>query len=153
MNVEAISEVIDAKLRYPNTALLYIEFDATQFQNIPIISCEPKGRIIRVPTTYDPVTRTYSGVWDGSFKWAHTNNPAWVFYNIVLADRFGLGHRIEVSQVDKWELYRIGQYCDQLIPDGRGGSGTEPRLPAMCIFSLRPRHLLYCVIWPPFFGA
>ncbi len=127
MNVEAISEVIDAKLRYPNTALLYIEFDATQFQNIPIISCEPKGRIIRVPTTYDPVTRTYSGVWDGSFKWAHTNNPAWVFYDIVLADRFGLGHRIEVSQVDKWELYRIGQYCDQLIPDGRGGSGTEPR--------------------------
>lgn len=66
-------------------------------------------------------------MWDGSFKWAHTNNPAWVFYNIVLADRFGLGHRIEVSQVDKWELYRIGQYCDQLIPDGRGGSGTEPR--------------------------
>ncbi|WP_145587372.1 host specificity protein J [Yersinia rochesterensis] len=127
MNVEAISEVIDAKLRYPNTALLYIEFDATQFQNIPVISCEPKGRIIRVPTTYDPVTRTYSGVWDGSFKWAYTNNPAWVFYDIVLADRFGLGHRIESSQVDKWELYRIGQYCDQLVPDGRGGSGTEPR--------------------------
>ncbi|WP_145586673.1 host specificity protein J [Yersinia kristensenii] len=127
MNVEAISEVIDAKLRYPNTALLYIEFDATQFQNIPVISCEPKGRIIRVPTTYDPVTRTYSGIWDGSFKWAHTNNPAWVFYDIVLADRFGLGHRIETSQVDKWELYRIGQYCDQLVPDGRGGNGTEPR--------------------------
>nr|WP_227728372.1 DUF1983 domain-containing protein [Yersinia proxima] len=127
MNVEAISEVIDAKLRYPNTALLYIEFDATQFQNIPVISCEPKGRIIRVPTTYDPVTRTYSGIWDGTFKWAYTNNPAWVFYDIVLADRFGLGHRIEASQVDKWELYRIGQYCDQLVPDGRGGSGTEPR--------------------------
>ncbi len=127
MNVEAISEVIDAKLRYPNTALLYIEFDATQFQNIPVISCEPKGRFIRIPTTYDPVTRTYSGVWDGSFKWAYTNNPAWVFYDIVLAERFGLGRRIEASQIDKWELYRIGQYCDQPVPDGRGGSSTEPR--------------------------
>ncbi|HFO2534975.1 TPA: DUF1983 domain-containing protein [Yersinia enterocolitica] len=127
MNVEAISEVIDAKLRYPNTALLYIEFDATQFQNIPVISCEPKGRIVRIPTTYDPVTRTYSGVWDGSFKWAYTNNPAWVFYDIVLAERFGLGRRIDTNQIDKWELYRIGQYCDQLVPDGRGGSGTEPR--------------------------
>ncbi|MDN0095843.1 host specificity protein J, partial [Yersinia rohdei] len=127
MNIEAISEVIDAKLRYPNTALLYIEFDATQFQNIPAISCEPKGRVIRVPTNYDPDTRSYSGVWDGSFKWAYTNNPAWVFYDIVLAERFGLGLRIDSTQVDKWELYRIGQYCDQLVPDGRGGSGTEPR--------------------------
>lgn len=127
MNTEAISEVIDAKLRYPNTALLYIEFDATQFQNIPAISCEPKGRVIRVPTNYDPDTRSYSGVWDGSFKWAYTNNPAWVFYDIVLAKRFGLGLRIDSTQVDKWELYRIGQYCDQLVPDGRGGSGTEPR--------------------------
>lgn len=127
MNTEAISEVIDAKLRYPNTALLYIEFDATQFQNIPAISCEPKGRVIRVPTNYDPDARSYSGVWDGSFKWAYTNNPAWVFYDIVLAERFGLGLRIDSTQVDKWELYRIGQYCDQLVPDGRGGSGTEPR--------------------------
>ncbi|MGP2409807.1 host specificity protein J [Yersinia sp. 2553 StPb PI] len=127
MNTEAISEVIDAKLRYPNTALLYIEFDATQFQNIPAISCEPKGRVIRVPTNYDPGTRSYSGVWDGSFKWAYTNNPAWVFYDIVLAERFGLGLRIDSTQVDKWELYRIGQYCDQLVPDGRGGSDTEPR--------------------------
>lgn len=127
MNTEAISEVIDAKLRYPNTALLYIEFDATQFQNIPAISCEPKGRVIRVPTNYDPDTRSYSGVWDGSFKWAYTNNPAWVFYDIVLAERFGLGLRIDSTQVDKWELYRIGQYCDQPVPDGRGGSGTEPR--------------------------
>lgn len=127
MNTEAISEVIDAKLRYPNTALLYIEFDATQFQNIPAISCEPKGRVIRVPTNYDPDTRSYSGVWDGSFKWAYTNNPAWVFYDIVLAERFGLGLRIDSTQVDKWELYRIGQYCDQLVPDGRGGSDTEPR--------------------------
>ncbi|EKN5942965.1 host specificity protein J [Yersinia enterocolitica] len=127
MNTEAISEVIDAKLRYPNTALLYIEFDATQFQNIPAISCEPKGRVIRVPTNYDPETRSYSDVWDGSFKWAYTNNPAWVFYDIVLAERFGLGLRIDSTQVDKWELYRIGQYCDQLVPDGRGGSGTEPR--------------------------
>lgn len=128
MRVEAVTEIIDAKLRYPNTALLYIEFDAKQFPNgIPQVVCNPKGRIIRVPDTYDPDTRTYSGTWEGGFKWAWTDNPAWIYYDIVLNERFGLGHRIDATQIDKWELYRIAQYCDQPVPDGKGGSGTEPR--------------------------
>ncbi|EPA3074171.1 phage tail protein, partial [Enterobacter cloacae] len=87
----------------------------------------PKGRIIRVPDTYDPETRTYSGTWEGVFKWAWTDNPAWIYYDIILNERFGLGQRIDATQIDKWELYRIAQYCDQLVPDGKGGSGTEPR--------------------------
>ncbi|WP_244881473.1 phage tail protein [Enterobacter kobei] len=89
--------------------------------------CNPKGRIIRVPDTYDPETRTYSGTWEGVFKWAWTDNPAWIYYDIILNERFGLGQRIDATQIDKWELYRIAQYCDQLVPDGKGGSGTEPR--------------------------
>ncbi|MDK1233709.1 host specificity protein J [Cronobacter turicensis] len=126
-NIEAYSEIIDAKLRYPNTALIFVSFDAKQFNAIPRISVRARGRQIRVPTTYDPVTRTYSGTWDGSFKWAWSNNPAWVFYDLVLSDRFGIGVRLDATQVDKWELYRIAQYCDQPVPDGTGGSGTEPR--------------------------
>ncbi|WP_180266717.1 host specificity protein J, partial [Enterobacter hormaechei] len=114
--------------RYVNTALLYVEFDAKQFPNgIPQVVCNPKGRIIRVPDTYDPETRTYSGTWEGVFKWAWTDNPAWIYYDIILNERFGLGQRIDATQIDKWELYRIAQYCDQLVPDGKGGSGTEPR--------------------------
>ncbi|HGN8999402.1 host specificity protein J [Citrobacter freundii] len=128
MRVEAVTEIIDAKLRYVNTALLYVEFDAKQFPNgIPQVVCNPKGRIIRVPDTYDPETRTYSGTWEGVFKWAWTDNPAWIYYDIILNERFGLGQRIDATQIDKWELYRIAQYCDQPVPDGRGGSGTEPR--------------------------
>ncbi|HFN3507289.1 TPA: phage tail protein, partial [Enterobacter hormaechei] len=123
-----VTEIIDAKLRYVNTALLYVEFDAKQFPNgIPQVVCNPKGRIIRVPDTYDPETRTYSGTWEGVFKWAWTDNPAWIYYDIILNERFGLGQRIDATQIDKWELYRIAQYCDQLVPDGKGGSGTEPR--------------------------
>ncbi|MFM0837686.1 host specificity protein J [Citrobacter freundii] len=128
MRVVAVTEIIDAKLRYVNTALLYVEFDAKQFHNgIPQVVCNPKGRIIRVPDTYDPETRTYSGTWEGVFKWAWTDNPAWIYYDIILNERFGLGQRIDATQIDKWELYRIAQYCDQLVPDGKGGSGTEPR--------------------------
>lgn len=128
MRVVAVTEIIDAKLRYVNTALLYVEFDAKQFPNgIPQVVCNPKGRIIRVPDTYDPETRTYSGTWEGVFKWAWTDNPAWIYYDIILNERFGLGQRIDATQIDKWELYRIAQYCDQRVPDGNGGSGTEPR--------------------------
>ncbi|MFO6493535.1 TipJ family phage tail tip protein [Hafnia alvei] len=127
MNVEAYTEVIDAKLAYPNTALLYVEFNAKQFQNIPKVTCRPKMMIVRVPDNYDPVTRQYSGVWTGGFKWAWTDNPAWVFYDILISDRYGLGQRIDSTQVDESELYRIAQYCDQLVPNGRGGGGMEPR--------------------------
>lgn len=129
MVIEAITEVIDAKLRYPETALLFIQFDAKQFQNIPQVSCEPKGRAIRVPSNYNPETRTYTGVWNGTFKIAWTNNPAWVLYDLMINDRFSIGKRMKAENLalTKWDLYAVGQYCDQLVPDGRGGSGLEPR--------------------------
>ncbi|VVO17146.1 hypothetical protein PS691_03887 [Pseudomonas fluorescens] len=125
MQIAGFTEVIDAKLRYPNTALLYVEFSAEQFRNIPAVTLECKLRKFQVPTSYDPETRTYSGIWDGTFKLAWTDNPAWVTYGITTNDRFGLGRRIKPWQVDKWELYRIAQYCDQLVPDGKGAQ--EPR--------------------------
>ncbi|SSG18464.1 TipJ family phage tail tip protein [Klebsiella pneumoniae] len=115
MTLQSYTEVIDAKLRYPNTALLYIEFDSSQFNgSIPQISCEPRGRVIRVPDNYNPETREYTGVWTGGFKWAWTDNPAWIYYDIVIADRFGLGNRLSSANISKWTLYQIAQYCDQL---------------------------------------
>lgn len=125
--VQAITEVIDARLRYPHTALLYVSFNAKSFSNIPKISCKPKGRVIRIPQNYDPVARTYIGTWDGTFKWSWSNNPAWIWFDVLTEPRFGLGRRVTVDMLDKWELYRIAQRCDQLVPDGKGGSGTEPR--------------------------
>ncbi|PHN61913.1 TipJ family phage tail tip protein [Pseudomonas viridiflava] len=133
MLVAGLTEVIDAKLRYPNTALLYIEFDAEQFTNIPAVTVKCKARKWPVPSNYDPFTRTYSGVWDGSMKEAWTNNPAWVTYGVCIQDRFGLGKRIKPWMVDKWELYRIAQYCDQDVPNGVGG--VEPRF--LCDMNLQ----------------
>ncbi|MDM2753920.1 DUF1983 domain-containing protein [Citrobacter sp. Cpo221] len=125
--VQAITEVIDARLRYPHTALLYVSFNAKSFSNIPKISCKPKGRVIRIPQNYDPITRTYGGTWDGTFKWSWSNNPAWIWFDILTEPRFGLGSRVTPAMLDKWELYRIAQRCDQKVPDGKGGSGTETR--------------------------
>lgn len=133
MLVAGLTEVIDAKLRYPNTALLYIEFDAEQFTNIPAVTVKCKARKWQVPSNYDPFSRTYSGVWDGSMKEAWTNNPAWVTYGVCTQDRFGLGKRIKPWMVDKWELYRIAQYCDQDVPNGVGG--VEPRF--LCDMNLQ----------------
>ncbi|HEP0985462.1 TPA: phage tail protein [Enterobacter ludwigii] len=145
MTLQSFTEVIDAKLRYPNTALLYIEFDSSQFNgSIPQISCEPRGRVIRVPDTYDPETRTYSGTWTGAFKWAWTDNPAWIFYDLVVSDRFGLGHRLTAANIDKWTLYQVAQYCDQMVPDGKGGSGTEPRY--TCNVYIQDRNDAYTVL-------
>lgn len=145
MTLQSYTEVIDAKLRYPNTALLYIEFDSSQFNgSIPQISCEPRGRVIRVPDTYDPETRTYSGTWTGAFKWAWTDNPAWIFYDLVVSDRFGLGNRLTATNIDKWTLYQVAQYCDQPVPDGKGGSGTEPRY--TCNVYVQERNDAYTVL-------
>jgi predicted phage tail protein len=145
MTLQSFTEVIDAKLRYPNTALLYIEFDSSQFNgSIPQISCEPRGRVIRVPDTYDPETRTYSGTWTGTFKWAWTDNPAWIFYDLVVTDRFGLGNRLTAANIDKWSLYHVAQYCDQQVPDGKGGSGTEPRY--TCNVYIQDRNDAYTVL-------
>lgn len=145
MMLQSFTEVIDAKLRYPNTALLYIEFDSSQFNgSIPQIACEPRGRVIRVPDTYDPETRTYSGTWAGTFKWAWTDNPAWIFYDLVVSDRFGLGDRLTTANIDKWTLYQVAQYCDQMVPDGKGGSGTEPRY--TCNVYIQERNDAYTVL-------
>ncbi|MEX9933481.1 TipJ family phage tail tip protein, partial [Providencia stuartii] len=146
VTIAAVVEVIDAKLRYPNTALLFITFNARQFNNrIPKISVRPKGGLlIKVPTNYDPINRTYSGVWDGTFKLAATNNPAWVFYDLVLNNRYGCGDRINASQIDKWDLYKIAQYCDEMVPDGRGGDGKEPRF--LCDVYIQSQETAYTVL-------
>lgn len=133
MTIAGYTEIIDQKLCYPNTALLYIEFDAEQFQNIPSVTVKCKARRWPVPANYDPIARTYSGTWDGTFKQAWTNNPAFVTYGLCVEDRFGLGKRIKSWMVDKWEMYRIAQYCDQLVPDGVGGQ--EPRF--LCDMNLQ----------------
>lgn len=134
MVVTAIAEVIDSDLEYPLTAVGLLEYDAQTFDgSFAKISARMRGRIVRVPANYDPETRTYStsgagttgGVWDGTFKEAYTNNPAWVYYDLVLNPYFGLGNRIDSTMVDKWAIYRVAQYCDQLVPDGNGG--LEPR--------------------------
>lgn len=145
MTLQSFTEVIDAKLRYPNTALLYIEFDSSQFNgSIPQISCEPRGRVIRVPDNYDPETRAYIGTWQGAFKWAWTDNPAWIFYDLVITDRFGLGNRLTAANIDKWTLYQVSQYCDQPVPDGKGGNGTEPRY--TCNVYVQDRNDAYTVL-------
>lgn len=135
MNIAGYTEIIDQKLRYPNTALLYIEFDAQQFQNIPTVTVDCRAKRWPVPSNYDPESRTYNGVWDGTFKQAWTNNPALVTYGLCVEDRFGIGKRIKSWMVDKWEMYRIAQYCDQLVPDGQGGQ--EPRF--LCDMNLQGR--------------
>lgn len=129
LTIKSFTEVVDAKQSYPNTALLFVQFDSRLFGGgtIPRISVKVKGRIIRIPDNYDPETRTYSGVWSGAFKWGYTNNPAWVFFDIVTQDRFGLGNRVNANQVSKWEMYEIAQYCDVLVDDGTGAGTLEPR--------------------------
>ena len=131
--IAGYTQVIDAKLRYPNTALLFVEFDAEQFTNIPAVTVKCKARRWQVPSNYDPVARTYSGAWDGTMKEAWTNNPAWITYGVCTQDRFGLGRRIKPWMVDKWELYRIAQYCDQMVPNG--ADGVEPRF--LCDMNLQ----------------
>ncbi|MFB6349502.1 phage tail protein [Moraxella sp. ZJ142] len=120
MSVVAITEVIDAKLCYPLTALLAVKYDAESFSNIAKLSVRLRGKLIQVPSNYNPTTRTYNGMWDGTFKLAYSNNPAWVYYDICTHKRYGLG-----LTVDKWQLYQIAQYCDEMVDDGKGGK--EPR--------------------------
>lgn len=125
MYISAVTEVIDAKLSYPNTALLGLQYDAETFGNVAKVAADTKGRILKVPTNYNPATRQYVGMWDGTFKEAYSNNPAWIYYDICTADRYALGDRLSPFMVDKWSLYRLAQYCDQMVPDGLGGQ--EPR--------------------------
>ncbi|MDT1832009.1 host specificity protein, partial [Acinetobacter baumannii] len=125
MYVESFTEVVDAKLRYPNTALLGLQYDAETFGNVAKLAVDLKGRLLLVPTNYNPQTRQYTGIWDGTFKRAYTNNPAWIYYDLCTNDRYGLGNRLTPFMIDKWSLYRLAQYCDQSVSDGLGGQ--EPR--------------------------
>lgn len=126
IKMQSYAEVVDAKFRYPMTGLVYVEFDSELFPNaLPNISIKKKWKIINVPSNYDPISRTYSGSWDGTWKKAWSNNPAFVLYDLITNQRYGLDQRELGIALDKWSIYECAQYCDQMVTDGKGG--TEPR--------------------------
>ncbi|QVW27745.1 tail fiber protein [Hafnia phage Pocis76] len=126
IRVQSYAEVVDAKFRYPLTGLVFVEFDSELFPNrIPNMSTLKKWKLINVPVNYDPETREYSGSWNGVFKKAWTNNPAWILYDLITNQRYGLDQRELGIEIDKWSIYEAAQYCDQKVPDGHGG--LEPR--------------------------
>ncbi|MEO6147183.1 MAG: phage tail protein [Sulfuriferula sp.] len=134
--------IIDSKLRYPNTALVGLQIDASQFNAIPKRSYDVKMLQVSIPANYNPTTRVYTGVWDGTFVTAWTDNPAWCFYDLLTNSRYGLGEFVQAAQVDKWGLYAIAKYCDQLVPNGFGG--TEPRF--TCNLYLQTQAAAYTVL-------
>ncbi len=140
--IESNTELIDVKMKYPNTAYVGLKFDASQFSGIPVRGYFGKWRKIKVPANYDPIGRTYSGIWNGTFKIAWSNNPAWVYYDMLVNDRFGLGNRISEDQVNRYYLYQIAQYCDQMVSDGMGG--IEPRF--TCDIQLQVRTDAYIMM-------
>ena len=125
INWQSYVEIIDEKFAYPNTGLVALKVDARQFNTIPNVSVKLRGKRVQVPTNYDAATRTYTGLWDGTFQMAWTDNPAWIFRDIVVNDRFGVKRYVDSISIDPWYLYTISQYCDELVPNGSGG--TEPR--------------------------
>jgi predicted phage tail protein len=122
---QAYTEIIDENFAYPNTAVVGVKVDARQFDSIPAISMRVRGKRVQVPTNYDPAARTYTGLWDGTFKTVWTDNPAWIFRDIVINERYGVARYVPGITADKWYLYTVSQYCDEMVPDGLGG--TEPR--------------------------
>ncbi len=121
------TEIIDVKQCYPNTVLVGVQVDSEQFGSQQVSrNYHLRGRILQVPSNYNPQTRQYSGIWDGTFKPAYSNNMAWCLWDMLTHPRYGMGKRLGAADVDKWALYVIGQYCDQSVPDGFGG--TEPRI-------------------------
>ncbi|EOV3348769.1 phage tail protein [Edwardsiella piscicida] len=137
------TEIIDLQQRYPNTAVVGVRVDAEQFGSQQVtMNYHVRGRIVRVPSNYDPITRVYTGIWDGSFKPAYTNNPAWCLLDLLTHPRYGMGDRMGMADVDIWSLYAIAQYCDQSVPDGFGG--TEPRM--VCNAYLATQRKVYDVL-------
>ncbi|MBM3114540.1 host specificity protein J [Jeongeupia naejangsanensis] len=139
---QALTDIVDDKLRYPNSALCALAVDASQFSSVPTRAYDLYGLLISVPSNYDPLARSYSGSWDGTFKIAWSDNPAWVFYDLVTHPRYGLGDYVPEALVDQWALYEIAQYCDELVPDGFGG--MEPRF--TCNLYLQTRQDAYQVL-------
>ena len=125
MYVDALAEVIDVKLAYPYTAGIGLQYNAETFNGVAKVEFLKRGRIIKVPTNYNAETRQYTGIWDGTFKEAYSNNPAWVLYDLLTSKRYGLGHRLNASMIDKWGIYNHGRHCDEMVSDGQGG--LEPR--------------------------
>ncbi len=139
---DSYTGLIAAQLSHPNTAMVHLRVDAKNFSSIPNRAFHIRGIIVRVPTNYDPETREYTGIWDGTFKPAWSDNPAWCFYDLLTQNRYGLGDFIEPDAIDKWSLYTIGKYCDELVSDGRGG--MEPRF--TCNLYLQAREDAYKVM-------
>lgn len=139
---DSFTEIIDARLNYPNSALFAMQLDSAQFQRIPSRSYDLKMLKVQIPTNYDPIQRAYTGFWDGTFKIAWTDNPAWCYYDLLTNDRYGLGNYVDSSLVDKYGLYEISQYCDELVPNGFGG--LEPRF--TCNLYLQTREEAFRVI-------
>lgn len=139
---DSYTEIVDAKLTYPNSAIYALQIDSKQFNQIPTRGYELNGIKVKVPSNYDPLTREYTGTWDGTFQTAWSDNPAWVFYDIITNDRYGLGELVPESMMDKWGLYTIAQYCDTMVPDGFGG--YEPRF--TCNLYLQTREAAASVI-------
>lgn len=140
--LDTYTEIIEDKLTYPNSAYIGLKIDARQFNSIPTRGYECYLMKIKVPSNYNPLTREYTGAWDGTFQTAWSDNPAWCFYDIVTNDRYGLGEYIDITQIDKWALYTIGQYCDETVQDGFGG--IEPRF--TCNLYLQTREQAFNVI-------
>ncbi len=133
--VESITEIIDGKFRYPNSAIAAIRVDSSQFSSVPSRAYHVRGVRVRVPINYNPETRIYGGVWSGQYYTAYTNNPAWIFLDLLTSSRYGLGQFLPEAQIDKWALYSIAKYCDELVPDGQGG--YEPRFTCNCYIQSR----------------
>lgn len=139
---DSYTEIIDEKFAYPNSAIMAMQIDSKQFNRIPTRGYDIRGIKVKIPSNYDPLTRIYTGNWDGTFKIAWTDNPAWIFYDLVTNGRYGLGEVISESMVDKWGLYNIAKYCDESVPDGYGD--FEPRF--TCNMYLQTREQAYQVI-------
>lgn len=139
---DSFTEIIDQKMSYPNSAIMSLSVDAERFSSIPVRGYEINGVKVQIPSNYDPISREYDGTWDGTFVTAWSDNPAWIFYDIITNSRYGAGEFIDASLVDKWALYSISQYCDELVPDGEGGE--EPRF--RCNVYLQKREDAYRVI-------
>lgn len=139
---DTYTEIVDAKLRYPNSALVSMRFDSASFNGVPTRAYDLKLKKIQLPSNYNPTTRAYTGSWDGTFQTAWSDNPAWCFYDLVTNTRYGLGNFVAAGQVDKWVLYSIAQYCDELVDDGFGG--TEPRF--TCNMYLQSQAEAYKVV-------
>ena len=133
--VDSYAEIVSKKLTYPNSALIATRFNAEHFSSMPKREYLVDGLLVRVPSNYNPETRTYSGIWDGTFKLASSSNPAWIMYDLLLSTRYGLGEYIDVNMVDEARLYQVGQYCDQMVDDGFGKK--EPRYSINCVINTR----------------